>query len=324
MSRAMVIVLACLCTTCGSLPPLARQAPRAEIRTEPVTLNRSEPGRGSLGRLRYLGGVVVTGDRRAGGFSSLKWRGGRLWSVTDAGDWATFRTRERNHRLLGITDFRLADMSGVDGTQLAGSTGDAESIAWDGQGWLVAFEHAHRILRYSQLGANPVATGLDPERLFDGLDENQGVEALAANDGRIFACAERLATTRANCLILEDGRISPVSLIGPEGLDSATAYPVDADWAPDGSLYILFRSWSGGSDNRAAIVRRFPDGEMSTLAVLTPPITTDNFEGLALRRQGGRTFIYIISDDNFGVYDAPDAPATWQRTLLMKFELAED
>lgn len=321
MRRSMIIALAWLCAACETIPPLERQAPRVEIMTEPVELNRSYPGQESLGRLRYLGGVAVTGDRRAGGFSSLKWRGGRLWSVTDAGDWASFRTRERNHRLLGIADLRLADMVGVDGNQLAGGTGDAEAIAWDGQGWLVAFEHAHRILRYAHLGANPLPTGLDPERLFGGLDANQGVEALAANGARIFACAERLATTRANCLILAGGRVSPLSLAGPEGLDPTTAYPVDADWASDGSLYILFRSWSGGNDNRAAIVRRSPDGEMITLAVLTPPITTDNFEGLAVRQHGRRTFIYIISDDNFGVYNVPNAPATWQRTLLMKFEL---
>jgi hypothetical protein len=35
-------------------------------------------------------------------------------------------------------------------------------------------------------------------------------------------------------------------------------------------------------------------------------------EALALRRDGGRTFLYIASDDNLN---------SLQRTLLMKFEL---
>ena len=36
---------------------------------------------------------------------------------------------------------------------------------------------------------------------------------------------------------------------------------------------------------------------------------------------GGRTFLYMISDDNFKIYNEPDKPDTWQRTLLMKFEV---
>ena len=35
-------------------------------------------------------------------------------------------------------------------------------------------------------------------------------------------------------------------------------------------------------------------------------------EGVALRREGDRTFVYLVSDDNFNPL---------QRTLLMKFEL---
>ena len=45
---------------------------------------------------------------------------------------------------------------------------------------------------------------------------------------------------------------------------------------------------------------------------LLPPLSVDNFEGLAVREEGGRTFLYIVSDDNF---------SGSQRTLLMKFEV---
>ena len=71
-----------------------------------------------------------------------------------------------------------------------------------------------------------------------------------------------------------------------------------------------------------AIVRRAPDGRLTTLASFVKPITTDNYEGLALREDNGRTFLYMISDDNFKVYDKPDDPANWQHTYLMKFEVA--
>jgi hypothetical protein len=36
-------------------------------------------------------------------------------------------------------------------------------------------------------------------------------------------------------------------------------------------------------------------------------------EGVAIRREAGRIFVYLVSDDNFSKV---------QRTLLLKFELA--
>jgi hypothetical protein len=38
----------------------------------------------------------------------------------------------------------------------------------------------------------------------------------------------------------------------------------------------------------------------------------DNMEGLAVHQEGGRTFVTVISDDNF---------SPGQRTLLLEFEL---
>ncbi|MBT3627577.1 MAG: esterase-like activity of phytase family protein, partial [Rhodospirillaceae bacterium] len=44
-----------------------------------------------------------------------------------------------------------------------------------------------------------------------------------------------------------------------------------------------------------------------------PPLTVDNMEGIAVRRDGaGHTLVYLVSDDNFSVL---------QRTLLLMFEL---
>jgi hypothetical protein len=48
------------------------------------------------------------------------------------------------------------------------------------------------------------------------------------------------------------------------------------------------------------------------LARLAPPLTVDNMEGIAIRRDGDRTFVYLLSDDNLNPL---------QRTILMKFEL---
>ncbi|QIQ88088.1 MAG: peptidylprolyl isomerase [Erythrobacter sp.] len=49
----------------------------------------------------------------------------------------------------------------------------------------------------------------------------------------------------------------------------------------------------------------------------------DNFEGLALREQSGKTYFYLVSDDNFRNCAEDDAPGC-QRTLLAKFEIKSD
>jgi hypothetical protein len=48
------------------------------------------------------------------------------------------------------------------------------------------------------------------------------------------------------------------------------------------------------------------------VASFAPPVTTDNYEALSIGQEGGRTILWIASDDNF---------LQLQRTLLMKFAL---
>ena len=309
---------------CATAPAAPAGGERIAVAARPVPLDPTDPDRTLLGRLRYLGGIELESpDSRFGGLSSLKWRDGRLHAVSDAGDWAVLAPAERAGRLEGLEGAALGDLLGPDGGKLEGTeTGDAESLAPDGGGWLVGFEHDHKILRFPALGTRAEPSGLDPPALFGALEPNKGVEALATRGDAMFLCAERLPTGAAtNCFMREPGRTDPVRLPPPGGLDPLAAFPVDADWGGDGTLYILFRSWSEGNDNRAAIVARSPLGDLRTLATFLKPLTLDNYEGLAVREERGRTFLYIVSDDNFGEYDEPGKPETWQRTLLLKFEL---
>jgi hypothetical protein len=307
----------------ASSAPAETVLPTGVVATSVVTLDPTRPKRTILGRLRYLGGVEIdSDDKRVGGFSSLKRYRGRLYAVTDVGHWAIIDPVERNGRLVGAFISEMGQLHGPDGAELRGTeTGDAEAIARDGGGWLVGFEHDHKILRYGSLGGRGEALGLDPRAIFGELEENKGVETLAARRGRLFLCAERLPAEAPNCFIRSRSGDEAVRLPPSPGLDPETGYPVDADWGRDGTLYVLMRSWSGGRDNRAAIVARRPDGKLRTLALLVPPIQRDNYEGLAVRQEGRRTFLYVITDDNFGEYDEPGKPETWQRTLLLKFEL---
>ena len=56
--------------------------------------------------------------------------------------------------------------------------------------------------------------------------------------------------------------------------------------------------------------------EGEAIAVLSPPLTVDNLEGVAARRTAaGETLIYLVSDDNFNPL---------QRSLLLMFALSEE
>jgi hypothetical protein len=313
----LVLLIAAVSVSAATVvPPFA-------VATSVVPLDPTRPERTLLGRLRYLGGVEMDSEQSlVGGFSSLKHYRRRLYAVTDAGNWAIIDPVERKGRLVGAFLSDMGQLHGPDGTALRGTaTGDAESLAHDGRGWLVAFEHDHKVLRYGDLGGRAEASGPDPRALFGELDENKGVETLAARRGRLFLCAERLPAAAPNCFIRSRSGDEAVRLPPPPGLDPEAGYPVDADWGRDGTLYVLMRSWSGGRDNRAAVIARRPDGKLRTLALLAPPIQRDNYEGLAVREEGKRTFLYLITDDNFGEYDDPAKPEDRQRTLLLKFEL---
>jgi hypothetical protein len=53
----------------------------------------------------------------------------------------------------------------------------------------------------------------------------------------------------------------------------------------------------------------------AVLATLKSPLLVDNMEGLAITQENGRTVIWMISDNNFNI---------WQQTILMKFALTEE
>ena len=76
-------------------------------------------------------------------------------------------------------------------------------------------------------------------------------------------------------------------------------------------------TWLGGFGSRIVRVRgdhiRADAAlEGSEIATIDPPLTSENFEGIAVRPlPGGGAYIYLVSDDNFHAL---------QRTLLLMFE----
>jgi len=286
-----------------------------------VPLSEEDPELDRVGDLKFLGGLDIPRmDQNIGGLSGLRWdaESGRLLAITDDARWVWITLEEDADRLFGIDQVESGPLIGIDGEPLAGKQeGDSESLRRDPEGsWTVGFERDHRILLYTNgLLDRPFQSSTDPSELFGGLSENNGLEAMALGAGGSLYCAETSTTSLdPNCAIYRTGSgfFEGFHASPPEQILDRGPVPTDADAFSDGTFVILFRSYSPTDGNSAAIVSYTPDGTRRDIATLLPPLTLDNFEGLAVREEGGRTFLYIVSDDNF---------SGSQRTLLMKFEV---
>ena len=310
-----------------ALITLLTEAPAAaggiEINAQSVVLDESDPARRVVGALTYRGGLnLSSSDRSFGGFSGLDVSpdGRSLTAVSDRGHVLTARlTYNRDGSLAGIGEGRLDPLVGPDGRPLSGRRlTDAESLTADGEGgWIVAFEQRHRLLRYGAWGEAP-RLPRKPSGLSSG-PRNGGIEALTRlRDGRLLAIAERHGTDQwVNAWISDIQGHQWRRLAYPT---SDKFRPTGAATLPDGGVLVVERFFNllGGL---AARLKRVDVSEIKSngtlvateVAVLRPPLTVDNMEGVAVRRgAAGETVIYLMSDDNF---------FPLQRTLLLMFIL---
>ncbi len=312
---ALVLAAGCSAAAGGSGGP-----PSVAVRT--LHLDSQDPARETVGRLRFLGAVAVSGGG-IGGLSGFVLRedGERFTAVSDRGKLVF-------GRLAHDGSGRLTGVSGVTHRPLPhpGGSADAEELLRlpDG-GWLVAFEREHRILRYPpgfDRGEGAVTALPAPPGLEDA-PRNGGLEAMALlPDGRL--------------LVLEEGADDGV----PERRGWVAGAPLRArnDWAPltyraapgfrptgaavtpDGDVLVLerFVSMIGGWQARLV---RLPGTAPAPGAVLggeelgrlALPLLVDNFEAVAaVPGADGTTLVYLVSDDNF---------SPLQHTIIAQFAL---
>lgn len=304
-----------------SLPATAQDEIFAE--TQPVELNSQEPALKEVGELIYRGGLeIAPGEEDLGGISGLTWHEDRLYAVSDDGHWLTLEPDEIDGQLIDLLLIERGRLLDERGRRLKGKEStDAEAIARGALGgWFVAFEREHRVLYYQSLDMAGAPTQSNPNfdaalELVGGAAPNAGLETLAMGLDTMIACGEWSQSGKANCIHSSMGGNTPFLLPSPQELAPFQAVPTDAACTQADICFVLFRSFNPTDGNRAAIVKLPKDGDPETLAVLSPPFSLDNFEGLAVREQFGKTFLYIVSDNNF---------SESQRTLLMKFEIKVD
>ncbi|NQX94485.1 MAG: esterase-like activity of phytase family protein [Erythrobacter sp.] len=295
-----------------------REAMDDKVKT--VILNPDDPAQSRVGELVYRGGLDIPRmGQDLGGLSALRWdaQSGRLLALTDDARFVWIAPREDAERLVGIETIEVGDLLDLQGEALAGKAqGDSESLTRSASGgWLVGFERDHRVWRYPTLSGLPEETGIDPVSIMGALEPNGGTETLALDERALLICAERFLEPPApNCFWQTQGMgPSAVRIEPPQDMRGIGAVATDADAANDATLFVLFRSYTSSQGNVGGITVGRRDGTFAGIATFRAPLNVDNFEGLAVREEGEKTFLYIVSDDNF---------SSSQRTLLMKFEWA--
>ena len=293
------------------------------LSTRPIALDPTDRAVRDVGRLHFLGGLDLRSDEAAfGGLSGLSATAdGRLTAVTDRGHWFTARiVRDRNGRLVDLVDAALGPLLDTKGRPAAGEWRDAEALErLPGGDWLVSFEGRHRVWRYAAEtgGLQGLPAAFPTPKGIAAAPPNGGLEALTPlPDGRILMLAESLNRTggsRAGWLVGQE--------IEPLGYRTARDFkPTDAALLPNGDVLVLSRYFKllGGFKARLERISASAIGggavlKGELLARFAPPLTVDNYEGVAVTRDAdGATLVYILSDDNFNFL---------QRTLLLLFRL---
>jgi hypothetical protein len=305
----------------ASVPPLSMHSPDPPappklswVRFVPVPLGPK--GETRAGGLAFLGGWEMTSnDGRFGGISAMHVGAGGVLALSDSG--FAFR-----FALPGAQRVRLEVLPLVEGAGSGApkSSGDAESMAVEGGRFWVGFERQNALARYRLSDLRPVTLAQPPS--MRGWRSNRGAEAmLRLPDGRFLVFSEGKKNDRPSEVLLfrsdpalAFARSVKLSYRPPPG------YRVtDAALLPDGRALFLNRRFSlpmtFSVKVTVASLAALEAGAMiegEEVATLEAPLAADNFEALAVTRGGGRTILWIASDDNYN---------RLQRSLLLKFAL---
>lgn len=329
ISLALLLLLAIGAPLAG---PGVQAGARAEpfvVRSVALELVPGQPEQVELGRLRYLGGLILAAESDDfGGYSGIAVDsdGGGLWAVSDLGHWLRLDfTRDAAGLPVGVAGARHLPLADARGQPVARkSLSDAEALRRlpDGS-WLVGFERAHRLWTYAEPGG-PARYALPAPPGFETQPDNGGAEAVAVwpNGDLLVLSEDREAGSGHTSVWLRQGGMqgdawSDLSWPTRDGFK-----PTDAVVLPDGDVLVLERFFTPLAGPKARIsrvtmasIRPAAVLQPETLAEWARPYSVDNMEALDVRRAGdGGLWLYVMSDDNRN---------SLQRTLLMVFRLRE-
>ncbi len=311
-----------------ALPLLATVAPPSMQRRDPpprvtlvrfaaVALDEESPGLKRLGRLEFLGAWALTSnDVRVGGISALHVEAGEALAMSDAG----WRIR---FPLPGARNPVRAEVAMIEeGPGPAGDKAnrDVESLVVEGGSAWVGFEQVNAVWRYEGRRFERRSSAAPPA--MRQWSDNAGPEAMVRlPGGRFLVFAEGKGGDSEAALFAGDPSVAGTPVLRLRYRPPHGYRVTDAAVLPDGRLILLNRRVGllAGFTARltVAALPRLAEGALiagEAAAAFEGTVTRDNLEALSVTREGGRTILWIASDDNYNPL---------QRTLLMKFALID-
>ena len=316
---AGAFVMLATVTRPGPEPPPA-PAVLATLRAEPVALDPEEPARRRAGRLLFLAGWRLSSDEpRFGGISAMHVGGGQIVAISDAGTLLRFPVPRRS----GTAPLHIDPLPFGPGAAVRKSNRDSEAMLVAGDSAWIAFERHNRVRRYRVAGWTQ--EGEAHPALMRDWGRNSGAEAMVRlADGRFLLFAEGGdgGAPFSEAVLFQGDPADPATPSARLRYRRPAGYRItDAAVLPDGRLLLLNRRFTlfGWFSAKVAVADTRRLGPGATIAArevaeLRSPLTVDNMEALSVTREGGRTIVWIASDDNFN---------RLQRTLLLKFALIE-
>lgn len=274
------------------------------------------------GTMRFVRGWrLVSPHSRFGGFSAIARIGpGQFELIGDNGYASSLTLDSRG----AVASFRIRALPTPDGRPQRKSMVDAEAMVIDpvrGTRW-IAFEKQNQIWRLDPRLSKIELRGDLPAR--PRWPSKRGPEAMVRlADGRTIILSEGAdADPRGNeALVYAGDPAAP----GPAPIrffyDSGNRGRIsDAAALPDGRILIVHRRL--GFDPVFTTVIAIADPEdirkdavvrSRTIGRVPAPLA-ENYEGAAVTIEQGRTWLWLVADNNFNV---------WQRSLLLQFELVD-
>jgi hypothetical protein len=294
------------------------------IALKPLLLDNNRPQIRRVGQLEFMAAWELgSGNQNFGGISALTaLTDGRFVGTSDAGTLIGFGLANDDR----IDRPFIAPLPNAFDKGLGYADRDSESIAYDpasGRFW-VGYEGKAAIRRFSPGFARTEAVAYPIAMQKWGA--NSGAEAIIRlNDGRFAAFSEGFDRPDGSyeALLFAGDPAEHGTRFFRFGYAPPKGYQItDATLLPDGRVLTLNRRVAIPEGFTAIISILDPSqiiaGATVTgtpIAVLAPPLLVDNMEGITTTQERGRTIVWMISDNNFNIF---------QRTLLMKFALLPD